>query len=248
MFQKRSYRNKINKQRFVYFNVSYLETDLWIGVDKVSYKDDMPDKLQTILIKTRCEMHNFINKYPLFVTSFSGISDIDKAPVIAKSMIEKTAIIDIGPMSSVAGAYSKFIGDFLQSNYKVKELVIENGGDDYIFVQNPIIVNICSENQHLKQNIGIKIDRKNTEIGICSSSAVIGHSISFGKADLVTIVATNTIMADAYATYFCNKIRTEDDLNNVIKMTEKYKDILAVLFICNDKIAIKSKFEVVFLN
>jgi ApbE superfamily uncharacterized protein (UPF0280 family) len=62
--------------------------------------------------------------------------------------------------------------------------------------------------------VGILLGPEETPCGICTSSGRVGHSISFGKADAVTIVAADAALADAVATQTCNMVQTEDDLND----------------------------------
>jgi hypothetical protein len=54
-------------------------------------------------------------------------------------------------------------------------------------------------------------------LGICTSSATVGPSISFGIADAVTIFSYDVALADAWATSVCNLIRPDDQtvLNRV---------------------------------
>ena len=47
-------------------------------------------------------------------------------------------------------------------------------------------------------------------LGICTSSATVGPSISFGIADAVTIFSHDVALADAWATSVCNQIRPDD--------------------------------------
>ena len=44
-------------------------------------------------------------------------------------------------------------------------------------------------------------------LGICTSSATVGPSISFGMANAVTIFSCNVALADAWATVVCNEIQ-----------------------------------------
>jgi uncharacterized protein len=40
-FQPRTYRTQFNSVRFQSFEVKYLETDLWIGINPSSFKEEM---------------------------------------------------------------------------------------------------------------------------------------------------------------------------------------------------------------
>jgi hypothetical protein len=46
--------------------------------------------------------------------------------------------------------------------------------------------------------------------GICTSSATVGHSISFGVADSVTVFSHNPAYADAWATAICNEVTRDN--------------------------------------
>ena len=47
-------------------------------------------------------------------------------------------------------------------------------------------------------------------LGICTSSATVGPSISLGCADAVTVFSNDVALADAWATSVCNQIRPFD--------------------------------------
>jgi len=47
-------------------------------------------------------------------------------------------------------------------------------------------------------------------LGICTSSATVGPSISFGMADAVTVFSRDVALSDAWATAVCNEIRPSD--------------------------------------
>ena len=47
-------------------------------------------------------------------------------------------------------------------------------------------------------------------LGIGTSSATVGPSVSFGIADAVTVFSRNVSLADAWATSICNRIRPDD--------------------------------------
>ena len=49
---------------------------------------------------------------------------------------------------------------------------------------------------------------------MCTSSARIGPSLSFGRADAATIIASDAALADAIATEVCNRVRSEEDMED----------------------------------
>jgi uncharacterized protein len=58
-FQPRTYRTQFNTTRFQSFEVKYLETDLWIGIDRLSFKTEME---AAALVKIK-ELRNILDKY-----------------------------------------------------------------------------------------------------------------------------------------------------------------------------------------
>ena len=49
-------------------------------------------------------------------------------------------------------------------------------------------------------------------ISICTSSATVGHSLSFGKADAVTNTSKDASIADAAATAVGNIVKSAGDI------------------------------------
>ena len=65
---------------------------------------------------------------------------------------------------------------------------------------------------HYFNAVALKIYPDHTPCGICTSSARIGLSFSFGKADAATVIAPDAALADAIATEVCNRVQCEDDM------------------------------------
>ncbi len=90
---------------------------------------------------------------------------------------------------------------------------------------------------------GLSVTPEYSPLGICTSSGRFGHSTSFGKADAVMVACKNTLLADAYSTIFCNKIRRESDMESVLAEIKLKKLILAAILILRGKIGITGKFK-----
>jgi ApbE superfamily uncharacterized protein (UPF0280 family) len=74
----------------------------------------------------------------------------------------------------------------------------------------PVRVGIHAGTAPVSGRMAFVIPPKNTIRGICTSSATVGPSISFGVADAVTVFSDNPAVADAWATAICNRIRVDD--------------------------------------
>jgi hypothetical protein len=62
----------------------------------------------------------------------------------------------------------------------------------------------------LSNRVAFVVPPQEKILGICTSSATVGPSISFGMADAVTIFSRDVALADAWATSVCNQISPDD--------------------------------------
>jgi ApbE superfamily uncharacterized protein (UPF0280 family) len=84
-------------------------------------------------------------------------------------------------------------------------------------------------------------------LGICSSSGRVGHSLSMGSADVITILSPSAIRADSAATSLGNRIRTKTDLGKVAKWAAEMEGILGGIAIMGDSIVTWGDLELVDL-
>ena len=59
-FEPRTYRNQFSLQRFRSFFVNYKETDLCIGVDPGSFKEEMKEFTHSKVIQLRSELEAYL--------------------------------------------------------------------------------------------------------------------------------------------------------------------------------------------
>jgi ApbE superfamily uncharacterized protein (UPF0280 family) len=88
--------------------------------------------------------------------------------------------------------------------------VIDNGGDIALVCDRPVRVGVHAGTAALSNRIAFVVPPQDTILGICTSSATVGPSISFGIADSVTVFARDVALADVWATAICNQIRKDD--------------------------------------
>ncbi len=138
-------------------------------------------------------------------------------------MISATRIFDVGPMAAVAGTIAQFVGrDLLEYT---DELIVENGGDIFLKTERPVTVSIFAGSSKLSDKLGIVIYPDQMPAGICTSSATVGHSLSLGSADSVSIISSNASIADAAATALGNRITNQFTLKREIESMRESKDI-----------------------
>jgi uncharacterized protein len=247
-YEKRTYRTQFNVSRFQSFEVKYLETDLWIGVNPTSFKEEMKDLALEKIKELRTRLDEYILSEPFFKKSLKPFQPVENAPGEAKEMAVAAEKAGIGPMSAVAGLFAREVGEAILQNFSVEEMVIENGGDIFVLLKNELILSVFAGESPLSERIGLIIPPVISKLGICTSAGTVGPSLSFGKTDAVVVICEDILLADAFATAFGNKVKSPTDVEKVINKAENFPEIIALLVICEDKIGIRGEYEMRILK
>lgn len=248
LFEERTYRSQFNTERFKGFEVKHLETDLWIGVDPGSYDEKMADVALEKAKSLRKSFDDYIQQEPFFKKSLKPFQPSETAPKEALEMAGASEKAGVGPMASVAGLFAREVGEAIRKNFSVKELLIENGGDIYLLLQNELVLSVFAGESILSERIGLVIPPSENAFGICTSAGTVGPSLSFGKADAVVVVCRDILLADALATGLGNLVKSPDHVEKVINKAEKYPEIQSLLIICEDQVGIKGENEIRILK
>jgi ApbE superfamily uncharacterized protein (UPF0280 family) len=186
MYQPRAYRSWVKNKDLVTFNVIVEETDC-----NISAVTTLESKARKSILKYREILKKYIATHPLFLTTLEPIQVETDAHLIVKAMAEAGQKATVGPMAAVAGAIAQFAGEELVRFSP--EIIIENGGDIYLKSARNRILGIYAGHSPLSGKIGIEIAGTETPIGVSTSSGTVGHSLSFGKADAVVILAETAV-------------------------------------------------------
>lgn len=240
---QRTYRKHFRHDRWKSFVAKYKETDLWIGVDHKSFQKEMLYFTDRLIRRIRIEMEAYLGKDPDYARSLMPYSASPDAPLIFRAMSAVARKSGIGPMSAVAGAVARKVGEALKAEFEVQETIVENGGDIYTDILEDIDISVFAGNSPLSEKVGLHIEAAYAPLGICTSSGTVGPSLSFGKADAVMIVCRDTLLADTYATAFANTIQTAEDIDPCLEKIKAVEDILAAIVIKDDKMGICGKFD-----
>jgi ApbE superfamily uncharacterized protein (UPF0280 family) len=243
IYEPRFYRKNMGKDRFCSFVVHYHDSDLWIGVDAESFTKELALFAQEKLVAIRSELETYLLNHSAYASSFSPVQAQKDAPEIAKAMATAGAIAQTGPMAAVAGAFSEYLGTAIQKKFKCKEIVVENGGDLYLSLQNTMTLSVYAGTSPLSGKVGIEIPATATPLGICTSAGTVGPSTSFGNADAVMVASKNTLLADALATAIGNRVKSAVNIEQELNICTIQPEIESLLIICDGKIGVKGKFE-----
>jgi len=230
-YQPRTYRHWIEGKDLVVFTVTTKETDLYIRASS-----NLQRKAQRLVLKYREQVEQYIEKNPAFQSSLKPLTIPTNAPRIVLGMLEAGQKANVGPMAAIAGAIAECVGkELLETS---AEVIIENGGDIFLKLKKKRIVGIYAGDSPLTGKLGLEILPQETPLGICTSSATVGHSLSFGKADAVVAVSSSTSLADAAATAICNQVKSPNDISSAIEFGRVIDGLKGIIIIIGTGIGV----------
>ncbi|MCK9152117.1 UPF0280 family protein [Methanobacterium alcaliphilum] len=181
-----------------------------MGETRINLITDLENHdISKLIFKERMVINEYIKRNPEFLTSLDPIN-INDAPMIVKIMGKAARKAEVGPMAAVAGTISQLCLSYLSDNGS-KHSIIDNGGDIALKTYKKVVTGLYAGNSSLSGEIGFQIKPQDTPMGICTSSGTVGHSISFGRSDAVTVFASHSSLADALATSIANYAQGKTD-------------------------------------
>lgn len=181
------------------------------------------------MMAARQVLEAHIARDPFFAATFDPYEPDSDEQVITR-MAAAARKAGVGPMAAVAGTIA-WAGIEAMQEAGAAFGVIDNGGDIALVADRPVRVGVHAGGAPLSNRIAFVIPPQDSVLGICTSSATVGPSISFGMADAVTIFARDVALSDAWATAVCNAIRPDDRL--VLDRVDPY-EVSGIFIIMGD--------------
>jgi ApbE superfamily uncharacterized protein (UPF0280 family) len=160
------------------------------------------------ILAARRSIEGCIARDPFFLATFEPYTPDSDDPVILR-MADAARKAGVGPMAAVAGAVA-WAGVEAMAGAGAAFGVIDNGGDIAVIADRPVRVGVHAGDAPVSDRCAFVVPPQETVLGICTSSATVGPSISFGIADAVTVFSNDVALADAWATAICNEIQPDD--------------------------------------
>lgn len=190
---------------FVLAKVELDETAATIAADR----EYLAGAVQAIK-DARAEIVRKIRRDDFFLTTLEPYEPAPDDPRIIRRMCESSAIAGVGPMATVAGAIAQEAVEALVAQ-GCGHCWVDNGGDVALRIDTPVIVEVFNEPGSVTA-FGLELEPTGDIVGICASSGKLGHSISFGNADVAVAMADSALLADALATALGNRVVGEGSL------------------------------------
>ena len=237
-YQRRFYRDKLNTQGLHLLHYVEKETDLYILSDKALCECLIAENVRAL----RSDIENYIRKDPGFEHALKPISVELRAPAVVRLMSKAAWCAGVGPMAAVAGAIAELLGTALIKK-GCKEVIIENGGDIFLKLHSARRVGFYAGKGKFANKLALLIRPEDTPLGICTSSATLGHSLSFGSADSVTVLAKYAALADALATATCNRVHGLKDMETALNFCRSMRLSIGAVIVMKNKLATFGKIE-----
>jgi len=164
----------------------------------IAEKDKYIETAKGEIKKRRNEIEQFIQDDEFFEACLKPYDFSKKDPEIIRKMCESSEKLNVGPMATVAGIIAEYAVKAMVSK-GAKYAIVDNGGDIALFSNRIVNIGIFTGKQ-CTGKLAYQVLPDDRILGICTSSAKIGHSLSFGNTDAVTVISHNVALADAAAT------------------------------------------------
>jgi uncharacterized protein len=238
LFVPRTYRDTLDKAGRS-FRVRCRDTDLWIAADP-----GLEPVARDIVLSLREQLESYIARQRRFLTSLSPLPDDDTAPPPAREMLAAARLAGVGPMAAVAGTIAEAVGrELLRFS---PEVIVENGGDLFIAAGRPVLAEVFAGGSPFSGRLAYEVD-PGAGCGLCTSSGTVGHSLSFGKTDAVTILAATAAVADAFATAVGNRVSTKEDIPAALDYAGRHPEIKGCAIILGDAMGARGELRMVKL-
>ncbi len=239
--EPRTYRTRMARPGLTGFRVMMKETDLWVLA-----AGDFSAEVRDVVIQERAQLEAYIGGHPDFLTTLAPWPADPFAPAVVREMIEAAAAAGVGPMAAVAGALAARVGRHLAP--LSPEVIVENGGDVFLAIKHPATVALFAGTSPLSHRVGLSLDPSLSPLGVCTSSASVGHSLSFGRADAACVFAESAALADAAATAMGNRVQGPDSMAPALAWVATLPDILGAVIIVGEKLGAWGRVELVPLT
>jgi ApbE superfamily uncharacterized protein (UPF0280 family) len=233
----RSYRERcVPRENERTFQILVEETDL-----RVTCSEDLSLPMLDLVSRLRGQIKAWIRLHPEFRTSLVPVCVPAGAPEIVRRMADGAQLAGVGPFAAVAGTVAQMVAESFAK--RSPDLIVENGGDIYIYSRCERIVGLLPDPQG--ELIGLRVLPEDCPVSLCASSAYIGHSLSLGKGDLAVVRATDGALADACATALCNMLQEAKDVERAVRRAEDMRKIgvQGVFLQCAERIGIWGNME-----
>ncbi|NLW81295.1 MAG: UPF0280 family protein [Desulfovibrionales bacterium] len=210
----RSYR-AAQQPDLISFQIVIEQTDLWVAARR-----DLSVLVADEVRLLRAQIQAYATIHPEFIPALSPLTADPRAPEVIQRMCRAAQLTGVGPMAAVAGTIAQLVAEKFQN--QSPDILVENGGDTYLCSTRDRHIGILSvPGEGLR--LCVPVQAREFPCSFCASSAKIGHSLSFGNADLVVTRSRDAALADAAATALANLLKNAAAMDRVLALAQQWE-------------------------
>ena len=191
------------------------------------------------IFESREVLEQLIAEDPYFRSTLEPYDEGKNAPPLIKRMCDAARVANVGPMASVAGAVAEAAVLAMVSAGATHALV-DNGGDIAMILDREVDIGIYAGRSRFSE-MAFRCEPVKHIMGMCTSSATVGPSISFGIADAAIVLSENVALADACASMLGNLVSSDKDkiMTGAVEEVAEVTYVIGCAAIVGNKIAFK---------
>lgn len=183
----------------------------------------------------RTDIERQIRRDRFFLTTLEPYIPAGNESFTVKRMCDAASVAGVGPMAAVAGTISQAALEAMVEA-GCRHGWVDNGGDIALIIESPTTIEVFTDpGSHIAR--AMEIERTDGILGICSSSGKLGHSISFGNADVALVMAESAPLADALATAIGNRVTDQSSLQTCFDPFKNVDGFLGGMVILDGAVA-----------
>lgn len=226
-YTDRTYRRQVETDLAV-FSVAVGETDLQISAAR-----PLVEQARAAIRRCREPLERYLAEHSGFGRALVPWPCPAEAPEIVRRLCAAGLAAGVGPMAGVAGAVAQAVGEELAE--LSPEIIVENGGDIWLRSSRPRRIRLFAGPSPLSDRFALVIP-PTLGLGICTSSASVGPSLSFGRADAATVLSEDAALADAAASTLGNLAQSAADIERALELVRAIPGVRGALLVVGDRL------------
>ena len=186
------------------------------------------------IFDARSQIESKIMQDPYFQTTYEPYTASPNDGYVVKRMCAASQAAAVGPMAAVAGAIAEHAVMRMREAGSVYA-VVDNGGDIALASDRDVLIGMYADVNGYR--LSLRIPPTDRILGICSSSASVGPSVSLGRSDISTVISGDVSLADACATALGNLVKERNNIEEHLEKICSIDNVTGCLAYCDDVLA-----------
>ena len=186
------------------------------------------------IFEARSQIISKIAHDPFFRTTYYPYGSSPNDGCVVKRMCDASKAANVGPMAAVAGAVAEYAVKKMKDAGS-KYAIVDNGGDIALMTDRDVCVGMYADVNG--ERLSLRMPATGRIVGVCSSSASVGPSVSLGRTEISTVISNNVTLADACATMLGNLVRGRSNMEKALEEVCSVNGVTGCLAYCDGMLA-----------